>query len=84
MIGHRRAVKTSCDPDFYVPFFRGAPWRVESLWHDAHDTVQVGVEPEAPVQNMRVASERLLPETVADEDFERKTGRGIPGIEGAA
>ena len=79
----RRAEEARCRPDFGVPFCRSRARRVKAGRHDADDAVQVGIEPQRPVEDSRVAPERAPPQAIADHDFAGESRRVVVGIEDA-
>jgi len=52
----------------YVPFFRGSPG-ASKPFGIRNDAVQVGIEPDAAVQNMRVASNARFQRPSLNEHF---------------
>lgn len=49
--------------------------------HDAHNAIRVIVQTQRPAENVRVGSEFLPPQSVADHDLQIEAGRGIVRIE---
>ena len=54
---------------------RRSAWRAETRRHDADDVIQIGVEPDALSQDVRIAAEVTLPQAVADDHFPVIAGR---------
>ena len=76
----RRRRKSRCQPNLGVAFLGRSPWIVKARRHNADHTVQIVVKPQTLAQDSRIGSERTLPQAVAQNRFQIKSGRLILGI----
>jgi len=79
MIEHRRSVEARRGPHVVVAFLDGPTESAKLRRQHADDVVQVGVEPNASVENAGIGAELAPPHRVADDHFACEARRSIVG-----